>query len=273
MIDFHIHSNASDGALSASEVLARAAQEGLRCLALTDHDTMAGYQSVKDVEYPGLQLISGVELSSQWGRVGIHVVGLNLDVTAPAIEQHLHRLNEARAERANRIAQKLERAGMANALSGARAVAEGAQIGRPHFARWMVLAGHVDSEAEAFKRYLGRGKPGDISVLWPSLDETVAAITGAGGVAVLAHPMHYKMTATRLRALCRDFGEAGGTALEVINGRPQAAELKQLWRLVEEHDFQISVGSDFHRDLPHGPALGIDIRHIPAGCGVWEAWC
>ena len=74
MIDFHIHSNASDGALSASEVLARAAQEGLRCLALTDHDTMAGYQSVKDVEYPGLRLISGVELSSQWGRVGVHVV-------------------------------------------------------------------------------------------------------------------------------------------------------------------------------------------------------
>jgi 3',5'-nucleoside bisphosphate phosphatase len=273
LIDFHTHSAASDGALSAPALLARAITESLQCLALTDHDTVAGYQCVKNMDHSGLKLISGVELSCQWGRTGIHVVGLNLDVSSSVIQSHLSQLDLARSDRAERIAHKLDREGISDSLAGALAVANGAQIGRPHFARWMVLAGHVESEAVAFKRFLGRGKPGDISLLWPSLADTVSAITNAGGVAVLAHPLHYKMTMTRLRALCRAFHEAGGTAIEVINGRPRLEEVKQLWRLVEENDLLVSVGSDFHRDSPYGAGLGVDPASIPRGYGVWETWC
>jgi predicted metal-dependent phosphoesterase TrpH len=270
LIDFHTHSAASDGSLSPRDLTDRAVSEGVRRLAITDHDTIAGYLSVCRSVPPGLELISGVELSCQWGRVGIHIVGLGFDPASPALVKHLEGLDTARKERAEKIAHKLDRSGMPGALAGAMAVAAGAQIGRPHFARWMVLAGHVDSEQLAFKQFLGRGKPGDISLLWPPLDDTVAIINGAGGVSVLAHPLDYKMTATRLRALTDAFHEAGGQALEVINGRPRPGDKDTLWRLVKERDLQVSVGSDFHRDSPYGAGLGVDVTEIPEGMGVWE---
>ena len=270
MIDFHTHSAASDGALTPRELVDRAAREGVRRMAITDHDTIAGYLSIRQSVPSALELISGVELSCQWGRVGIHVVGLGFDPSAPALVRHLEELDQARRDRAAKIAHKLDRNGMPDALEGAMAVAAGAQIGRPHFAQWMVLAGHIDSEEMAFKRFLGRGKPGDISLLWPSLDDTVAAITTAGGVAVLAHPLEYKMTATRLRALADAFRDAGGQALEVINGRPRPGDTDTLWRLVRDRGLQVSVGSDFHRDSPYGAGLGIDVSAIPEGMGVWE---
>ena len=239
-------------------------------MAITDHDTIAGYLSVCQSVPSGLELISGVELSCQWGRVGIHVVALGFDPAAPVMARHLESLDKARRDRAEKIADKLDRSGMPGALAGAMAVAEGAQIGRPHFARWMVLAGHVESEEIAFKRFLGRGKPGDISMLWPTLGDTVATITAAGGLAILAHPLDYKMTATRLRALTDAFCDAGGVALEVINGRPRPGDTDTLWRLVRERDLQVSVGSDFHRDSPYGAGLGVEIAQIPEGMGVWE---
>ena len=270
MIDFHTHSAASDGALSASALVDRAAQEGVSRLSLTDHDTVQGYLSVYQDSPPDLELISGVELSCQWGRVGIHVVGLGFRVQAAEMKGHLVVLDAARKDRAERIAHRLERAGMHGALEGALAVAAGAQIGRPHFARWMVSAGHVDSEQAAFKRFLGSGKPGDISILWPGLQDTVEVITRSGGVAVLAHPLHYRMTATRLRALADAFSEAGGGAIEVINGRPKAGELEQLWRLASERHLRVSVGSDFHRDTPYGAGLGVSVADMPEGMGVWE---
>ena len=133
-----------------------------------------------------------------------------------------------------------------------------------------MLAVHVDSEEMAFKRFLGRGKPGDISMLWPALGDTVATINAAGGLAVLAHPLDYKMTATRLRALTDTFRDAGGVALEVINGRPRPGDTDTLWRLVRERDLRVSVGSDFHRDSPYGAGLGVEIAQIPEGMGVWE---
>ena len=270
MIDFHTHSAASDGALSASDLTERAAAEGVSRLALTDHDTVQGYLSVCQKSPPGLDLISGVELSCQWGRVGIHVVGLGFEVQATDMKAHLVVLDAARKDRAERIAHRLERAGMHGALEGALTVAAGAQIGRPHFARWMMSAGHVASEQEAFKRFLGSGKPGDISILWPSLQDTVEVITRSGGVAVLAHPLHYRMTATRLRALADAFCEAGGGAIEIINGRPKAGESEQLWRLASDRNVRVSVGSDFHRDTPYGAGLGVSIAEMPEGVGVWE---
>ena len=270
VIDFHTHSSASDGALSARDLVDRAAREGVRRLAITDHDTIAGYLSVCRSVPSGLELISGVELSCQWGRVGIHIVGLGFDPAAPAMTRHLVGLGKARRDRAEKIAHKLERSGMPGALTGAMVVAEGAQIGRPHFARWMVSAGHVESEKVAFKRFLGRGKPGDISLLWPALDDTVAAITAAGGLAVLAHPLKYRMTATRLRALTDAFREAGGVALEVISGRPEPRDTDTLWRLVGERVMRVSAGSDFHRDSPYGAGLGVNVTQIPEGMGVWE---
>jgi predicted metal-dependent phosphoesterase TrpH len=248
----------------------RAAAAGIEAIALTDHDTIAGFNSVLNSVPSVVQLVSGVELSCQWGRVGIHVVGLGFDPHSGTLLEHINGLDAARLRRAEMIAQRLEQKGLQDALAGAIAVAAGAQIGRPHFARWMVMKGHVRSEADAFKRFLGSGKVGDISTLWPDLGQTVATINAAGGLAVLAHPLKYRLTATRLNALCAAFVAAGGSALEVINGRPVPGEVERLMGMAAAHDLLLSVGSDFHRDAEYGARLGIDTARFLPGLGVWE---
>src|SRR6056300_785162 len=122
LIDFHTHSNASDGALSPSELLHRAAEAGVKAVALTDHDTIAGFVSVSESVPLGVRLVSGVELSCQWGKVGIHVVGLGFDATSGGLVAHLNGLDSARLERAEMIAHRLAQRGMPGALEGAMAV-------------------------------------------------------------------------------------------------------------------------------------------------------
>ena len=272
IVDFHTHSLASDGALAPIELLRRAKAAGVQQFALTDHDTMAGYLAVRHTsEAEEVGLISGVELSCRWATATIHVVGLNFDADAPEMTAMVEQLTQAREERAEKIATRLAGVGIDDALEGAKAIANGSQIGRPHFATWMVEAGAVDSVAEAFDKYLGAGKIGDVKMFWPPLSDVVQAITRAGGVAILAHPLKYRLTGMKLRALINDFKAAGGGAIEVLNGRQPETDLKRLSQLAEGNGLMCSVGSDFHRDFEYGPKLGIDVERLPNGAHVWDA--
>ena len=272
IVDFHTHSLASDGALTPLELLRRAKAAGVRQFALTDHDTMAGYLSVRHTsEADEVGLISGVELSCRWATTAVHVVGLNFDTDASQIIAVIEQLTQAREERAKKIAMRLAGVGIDGALEGAKAVANESQIGRPHFATWMVEAGAVDSVTEAFDKYLGTGKIGDVKMFWPPLSEVVQAITQASGVAILAHPLKYRLTGMKLRALINDFKAAGGGAIEVLNGRQPETDLKRLSQLAEGSGLICSVGSDFHRDFEYGPKLGIDTERLPDGVYVWNA--
>ena len=272
IVDFHTHSLASDGALAPIELLRRAKAAGVQQFALTDHDTTAGYLAVRHTcEAEEVGLISGVELSCRWATATIHVVGLNFDADAPEMTAMVEQLTQAREERAEKIATRLAGVGIDDALEGAKAIANGSQIGRPHFATWMVEAGAVDSVAEAFDKYLGAGKIGDVKMFWPPLSDVVQAITRAGGVAILAHPLKYRLTGMKLRALINDFKAAGGGAIEVLNGRQPETDLKRLSQLAEGNGLMCSVGSDFHRDFEYGPKLGIDVERLPNGAHVWDA--
>lgn len=272
IVDFHTHSLASDGALAPIELLRRAKAAGVQQFALTDHDTTAGYLAVRHTsEAEEIGLISGVELSCRWATATIHVVGLNFDADAPEMTAMVEQLTQAREERAEKIATRLAGVGIDDALEGAKAIANGSQIGRPHFATWMVEAGAVDSVAEAFDKYLGAGKIGDVKMFWPPLSDVVQAITRAGGVAILAHPLKYRLTGMKLRALINDFKAAGGGAIEVLNGRQPETDLKRLSQLAEGNGLMCSVGSDFHRDFEYGPKLGIDVERLPNGAHVWDA--
>ena len=272
IVDFHTHSLASDGALAPIELLRRAKAAGVRQFALTDHDTTAGYLAVRHTsEAEEIGLISGVELSCRWATTTIHVVGLNFDADAPEMTAMVEQLTQAREERAEKIATRLAGVGIDDALEGAKAIANGSQIGRPHFATWMAEAGAVDSVAEAFDKYLGAGKIGDVKMFWPPLSDVVQAITRAGGVAILAHPLKYRLTGMKLRALINDFKAAGGGAIEVLNGRQSETDLKRLSQLAEGNGLMCSVGSDFHRNFEYGPKLGIDVERLPNGAYVWDA--
>jgi predicted metal-dependent phosphoesterase TrpH len=272
IVDFHTHSLASDGALTPLELVRRAKAAGVRQFALTDHDTTAGYLSVRHTsEANEVGLISGVELSCRWATTTVHVVGLNFDADASQIIAVVEQLTQAREERAKKIAMRLAGVGIDGALEGAKAVASESQIGRPHFATWMVEAGAVNSVTEAFDKYLGAGKIGDVKMFWPPLSDVVQAITQAGGVAILAHPLKYRLTGMKLRALINDFKAAGGGAIEVLNGRQPETDLKRLSQLAEGNGLMCSVGSDFHRDFEYGPKLGIDVGRLPDGVYVWDA--
>ncbi|TQV78270.1 PHP domain-containing protein [Exilibacterium tricleocarpae] len=273
LVDLHTHSTASDGILSPENLVSRAKSKGVEVLALTDHDTLAGVAAATAAAAAaGLKLIAGIELSSQWRGRGIHIVGLNVDTGHPAMAEARRHQLQVREERATRIADKLAKYGFEGTLAGARRWAGEAAVGRPHFARYLEEAGHVGSVNEAFKKYLGAGKPGDIKEMWPAMDRVVGWISAAGGVAVLAHPDKYQLTRTRLVALLEDFCEGGGRALEVISGFQQQRLTLELAELARRFELHVSCGSDFH--VPDQPwqELGA-CGTLPPDCPpVWALW-
>ncbi|KZX60577.1 phosphatase [Halioglobus sp. HI00S01] len=272
LIDFHTHTTASDGALAPRELLQRASDAGIELFAMTDHDTVAGYLEARQYQsdFPGVELVPGIEYSCRWSGTTIHVVGLGMDCSHPAMQEGLAELDVARAERGVKIGKKLADRGFTGALEGALAEAGNSQLGRPHFAAWMVAQGHVPDHNTAFDKYLGQGKPGDVKAFWPELARAVGWIVDAGGIAVLAHPLKYKYTRMKLRRLVKDFAIAGGSAIEVLSGRQTPDQVAQLLRLAEDFELEISVGSDFHRDGPYSPSLGVELQRLEARAGVWQ---
>lgn len=277
-IDLHMHSQASDGALMPAELMQLCHHRGLGRVALTDHDTLSGIAEARcAAQTLNLGLLAGAELSSQWKGVGIHVVvllpqgeHLILEDTANPLHQLLAQLHIARSERSKTIAERLEKKGFANALACARAHAGGRdELGRPHFAAAMVEAGMVRDMKEAFKRYLGAGKVGDVKALWPELGDVVATIKAGGGVAVLAHPLRYELTRRRLNMLLDDFVAAGGESVEITSGYQNTDRTRDLARMLGERNVYGSIGSDFHKV---GGPLAPGTFSPPTPCAVPPIW-
>ena len=256
-------------AWAPAALLSRAREQGLSMLAITDHDTMAGYLAVQHDSTPALRLVSGVELSCTWGNYLIHIVGLDCDPQHPVLLQGLQQQQQARADRGALIGAALARRGL-DCYALAQQLAGDSELGRPHFAQALVALGHVSSVAQAFKRYLGPGKIGDIRLTWPALATVVDWIRQSGGVAVLAHPFHYPLSATKRRGLLADFQAAGGLALEVLSGKQDQAQTAQLVAWCEQLDLYASAGSDFHHPDTGWCELGCQ-GPLPDRCRpVWE---
>jgi predicted metal-dependent phosphoesterase TrpH len=272
--DFHCHSLFSDGSLAPFELLMLAKERGVELMAITDHDTVNGYSQTLQTQAVelGLELISGCEISCQWQRRGIHVVGLNMNLDDPGFRQAMQAQGQARLSRAESITAVLQRLGFEVELTQVQSLAGNGTIGRPHFARHLVDTGQMSSMSTAFKRVLGSGKPGDIKANWPTLETAIAWITGAGGVAVLAHPLKYKMTITKLRSLLADFVQAGGQGIEVVTGHQEPSKVRTLMDLALRYDLYASAGSDFHHPGQPWAALG-QAQSLPNSCQpVWEHW-
>lgn len=270
-IDLHTHTTASDGKLSPRELLARAGQRGVRVLSITDHDSVAAYGKL-DGGDAGVQLVAGIEFSTQWRGTEIHIVGLNIRTDDPDLQAGIARQQRARTERGERIAARLEKLGVPEPLAAARAIAGRRAVGRPHFARHLVNTGTARDMGTAFRKYLAAGKPGYARPQWAEPAEVIDWIHAAGGTAVLAHPAHYKLTRTRL-GLCLDaFQDAGGDAMEVISGRQNAATTAGLARLCTRRDLLASCGSDFHESRPGGAEPGGYDPLPPGVTPVWRDW-
>jgi len=275
LIDFHTHTSASDGALTPAELVARAVARNIDLLAITDHDTVAGYEAAAAYhrQQPGgMRLIAGIELSCQWSGTTIHILGLGIDCSHPAMCHALADMAAVRQERGVIIAIRLAARGFNGALQGALKQAGDSQLGRPHFAAWMVQQGHVKDHNQAFDQYLGQGKIGDVKACWPTLAGVTHWITASGGVAVVAHPLKYRFSGMKLRRLMVDFVAAGGCGIEVLSGSQSADQIAQLQRLAREFDLEVSIGSDFHRDAPYSPPPGVESASFEGLRGVWERW-
>jgi predicted metal-dependent phosphoesterase TrpH len=275
LIDLHTHTTASDGALSPIELLERARVAGVSQLAITDHDTVKGYRVALE-HYTQVcdevTLLPGVELSCRWSGCTIHILGLGIDCDHPVLAAGLKRLGEARLARADKISQRLAALGFEGALAGALEQAGESQIGRPHFAAWMIECGHVKDFSHAFDKYLGRGKTGDVKAFWPELAEVTQWIVASGGVASIAHPLQYRFTRMKLRRMVTDFKAAGGAAVELINGRQSIDKTQVLERLAKDFGLEVSAGSDFHADRAYAAQLGVESRLLNKLPGVWERW-
>jgi predicted metal-dependent phosphoesterase TrpH len=246
-IDLHLHSTASDGRLDPQALVRHAHDCGVRTMALTDHDTTAGVgAAAAAAAVLGINFIPGIELSCDWRGRCIHVLGLAIDPSAGGLERGILRLADERERRAVEIARRLDAAG-APGTEALRRVRDQTHLPtRTHFARVLSELGAARSMAEAFDRYLGLGRPAAVRSDWPALAEAVSWILAAGGIAVMAHPLRYKLSAGARRELAREFKTLGGAAAEVVCGGASPAQVEQAASLVVRTGLAGSVGSDFH---------------------------
>jgi len=270
LYDLHCHSTASDGALSPAAVVERARQQGVTALALTDHDTTAGLDEAQQAaEAAGIRLISGIELSTSWQGKCLHIVGLGIDPGYTPLAEATHRLRHTRLERAEQIALKLEKKRIPGALDAVKKMAGDSMITRTHFADFLLSQGHVLSQQEAFDRYLAKGKAAYVATPWAEMSVAVDWITQAGGVAVLAHPLRYQLTASWLRRLLAAFKDAGGQAVEIVTGRYNAEEIGNMADYARRFGLAGSAGSDFHTPTNQYVELG---RLAPLPPGIQPVW-
>ena len=267
--DLHLHSSASDGALDPTTLLAHAADCGVGAVAITDHDTLAAYDGLDSTR---LRLIPGIEFSTTWRHIGIHVVGLDIDPANATLRRGVARQQSAREERAARIAARLRRLGIPDPLPAVREAAGNGYIGRPQFAAHLVDTGIAKNVKTAYRKYLGAGKPGDVRDGWAALDEILRWIHAAGGASVIAHPAKYGLTKSRTRALAREFAGAGGQAIEVVCGPQTDATTSWLAGLANEMGLAASCGSDFHTP-DHAWSRPGGFAPLPDSVQpVWQSW-
>lgn len=251
-VDLHTHSTASDGARSPAEVVAAAHAAKLMAFALTDHDTVAGLETARAAATGlGLRVICGVELSAVEGDLETHILGLHLSELTE-LEQRLAGLRDMRRNRAQRIVERLNTLGIPVTFDAVLRHAAGGAIGRPHVARALVESGHAGDLKEAFERYLGNGKPAFVAKDKLSLEEAIALIHRAGGIAVLAHPGQ-SGTRDRITALAR----IGLDGVEVLHPSHSWDDARKLDALAGELGLVRSGGSDWHGGTDGTRTLGM----------------
>ncbi|WP_276527814.1 RNase RNM [Candidatus Fukatsuia symbiotica] len=274
LYDLHSHTTASDGLLTPTELVMRAASMGVDVLAITDHDTTAGLTeaevAIKQQKLP-LRLIHGVEISTLWQHHEIHVVALGIDISHPSMCKLLVAQAKRRSQRAQAIGVLLEKAHIPNAWQGAQCLANGGQITRSHFARYLVKQGRVANVAQVFKKYLVKGKTGYVPPEWCTIEEAIDVITQSGGQAVLAHPGCYPLSSKWLKRLFAHFAEQGGDGVEVAQCQQTPDERALLGRYARTYSLLASQGSDFHQ-----PCAWIELGRklwLPSGVEpIWRDW-
>jgi predicted metal-dependent phosphoesterase TrpH len=273
-VDLHCHSHVSDGALSPSEVAARAKANGVDVWALTDHDEIDGIAEARDAATSlGMRFVTGVEISVTWGSKTIHIVGLQVDEKNEDLKRGLIMTRSGRERRAHEMAEQLAAVGIPGAFEGAlKYVGNPDLISRTHFARFLVERGVCQDTTEVFRRFLTDGKPGYVPHRWARLEDAVGWIRGAGGMAVVAHPGRYDFDDMTLDVFLSEFKRLGGAGIEVVTGSHTVDEFSIYADVARKYGLLASRGSDFHAPGESHTDLGA-LPPLPASLTpVWNDW-
>ena len=269
-VDLHLHSTFSDGTLTPEQLVAAAASLGLRAVAIADHDNIDGIAAAQVAGARcGVEIVTGVELSVVWGELrDLHLLGYAFDPQHPGLNAALAEFRAFRAGRSGRILARINeklagegRAPLAEAAVRARA---GGTIGRPHIGQALLAAGYARTMEDAFEAYL---VPCNVPKRQFPIDEAIALVHGAGGCAVLAHPMFIDLPAAHLPALLDTFIAQGLDGLECWCGGATNATVDRLLTLARRKGLLVTGGSDFNQP-GSGPSLGSGLGNlcIPYEC-------
>lgn len=270
--DLHCHSVVSDGTLTPEALAERASGNGVELWALTDHDEIGGQARARAAALAcGMRYLNGVEISVTFLHQTVHIIGLGFDADNENLQQGLRATRGGRSQRAKDMAKDLERVGIKDAFEGALQYAGNPDlVSRTHFARHLVETGVCKETNEVFRKYLTEGKPGYVEHRWASLRDAVGWITGAGGMAVIAHPARYRFTANEEFALFTEFMGHGGRGVEVVTGSHSTAEYITYAAAAKDYGLAASRGSDFHSPLESHTELGTLPYLSGTVTPVWE---
>lgn len=271
-IDLHVHSTASDGTFTPSQLLAMAVELGLKAIAITDHDTLAGSAAALASGIPAaLSFITGVEISAAAPpgfhvNGSVHILGYGIDPAHPIITALLDRLKQARVDRNPQIIERLGALGMTLDTTELENIVGKAMAGRPHIAQLMVQKGMAASIDDAFDRFLGKHKPAYVDKYRAPMDEAIDAIRRAGGVAVLAHPcLNGIDEPAEFEAFLLTLKTMGLAGIEAFYPAHNDRQTAEYCRLARVHGLLLTGGSDFHGDVTPGIQMGVGDGglHVP----------
>lgn len=259
-VDLHVHTTASDGTYTPREVVALARESALAAIAVTDHDTVAGLaEAMAAGAELGVQVIPGIELAAAYEGQEVHILGLFVDPGAASLSEAAAAAVRDRDQRNQAIVLALAADGFPIDWDGLTAAFPGSVLGRPHIAQFLAERGLAPSAAEAYARWLDKGRPYYRARRWMALDRAIAAIRDAGGLAVVAHPLQYGWRGQELEAFVRTCAGTGCRAMECIYSGYGPEENALLLALAERYGLTPSGGSDFHGSRKPRIRLGLGI--------------
>ena len=266
LADLHMHSHFSDGQWSPARLVESAKGQRLRAIALTDHDTVAGIEEAALAGHAaGIEVVTGVEIST-WLDADVHLLAYAFDPENEGVRDLLGSARTSRAERAERICDRLNELGVPVSMQEILDQAAGGAIGRPHVARALVEGGHVHSFREAFDAYLGDGKPACVEKARVEPEAAIRVIHQAGGVVVAAHPGFYGGP-----EFLEPLVAAGLDGVEVRHGLHDEATEGEFMDFARAQGLLVTGGSDFHGQEKPPIRLGSGRGDIELGQECWDA--
>ncbi|MBQ9495890.1 MAG: PHP domain-containing protein [Treponema sp.] len=247
MIDLHTHTTASDGQYLPSELVRKACDAGVTVLAVTDHDTVSGLdEASREAKKAGITFVRGIELAVAWPTGEFHLLGLGLTNTSPRLCDMLIFLHEKRKERNMQIIKKMQESGFSLSYEEMLSLFPNREIGRPHFAEYLVQKNIVKTNQQAFEKYFAKGRPWYVARIGGNLDEAVQAIYDSGGIPVIAHPLSLHVSWSQFDAILDDIHERGVEGIEAYHPGARLQDCKRLEQLARAHGMFVTAGSDFH---------------------------